>query len=68
MKLMGLSLFAGTKFHFFIDFAYVFRNVYFKEMLWMVAPTKGFHSFVCDILSFNGITGYDFRYGSLSLP
>ena len=34
VKLLGLSLVAGTQIHFSIDFVFL-RNFYFKEVLWM---------------------------------
>ena len=55
MKLLGLSLVAGTQFHFFIDFAYFRGKVYFKEMCWMAAPTQDFHLFDFNITAFTGI-------------
>ena len=40
MKLRGLGLVDGAEFHLFIDFAFFGGgNIYFKEMLWMAAPT-----------------------------
>ena len=39
VKLLGFNLLARTQFLFFMDFAFFLRNVYFKEILWIAAPT-----------------------------
>ena len=53
MKLLGLSIVAGTQilFFFFIDFPFFFRKVYL-----MTTTIQDFHLFVFNIFAFNRIT------------